>query len=344
MLSGSEGLSARRCGAWRSALKRVGVALPLALALVAITAATAQAHKASITFSCTGVTFTFKEFPNKPNNEVREELFFEGEEIEEPFSFNGSSGSNTIPLSLPEGEHEIFAFVTWNTNGVSGELHASAVVTCPGHHEPPSTCPNNSIVSNFNGTKIPGGDYIWFNSVLKPRGVPSSGGTITFTGQTVKFGSTTESVPDGTITFSPSATTATTKFNGGASRWETVVPVGFGDNVFLSGLGFHVPAGGLPGGISPVTWTGNFTTTGGITLSWQWGAAVYFPTFTNAGILEYEFLNVKPVHSTSLDAFHNGDQAGTPENSTVKKGVTGGARGGGGSNFTGSYSATGHCP
>ena len=126
MLSGSEGLCARRCGAWRSALKRVGVALPLALALVAITAATAQAHKASITFSCTGVTFTFKDFPNKPNNEVREELFFEGEEIEEHFSFNGSSGSNTIPLSLSEGEHEIFAFVAWSTRLMARTLAAAS--------------------------------------------------------------------------------------------------------------------------------------------------------------------------------------------------------------------------
>ena len=344
MVRGLEGSRARRFSASRSALKRLGIALPLVLVVAAIAAATAQAHKASIGFSCTGVTFTFNEFPNKPNNEVREELFIEGEDIEDHFSFNGSSGSNTIPLSLSEGKHEIFAFVAWNTNGVSGEEHGSAVVTCPEHHEPPPRCPNNSIVSNFNGTAIPGGDYIWFNSVLKPRGVPSSGGTITFTGQTVKFGSTTEPVPDASITFSPGATTATTKFNGGAKRWETVVPVGFGDNVFLSGLGFHVPAGGLPGGLSPVTWTGNFTTTGGITLSWQWAAAVYFPSFANAGLLDYEFLKVKPVHSTSLDAYHNGDQAGTPQSSTVKKGVTGGARGGGGSNFTGSYSATGHCP
>ena len=46
----------------------------------------AQAHSVNH-FSCTGVTFTFKTFRISPTT-VREELFFEGEEIEEPFSFN----------------------------------------------------------------------------------------------------------------------------------------------------------------------------------------------------------------------------------------------------------------
>ena len=50
--------------------------------------------------------------------------------------------------------------------------------------------------------------------------------------------------------------------------------------------------------------------------------------------------SVKPVDSNSASQYHNSDHAGTPEN--FKSFVTGGARGGGGSNFTGSYSATGH--
>ena len=343
MLPGLEGLRARRSGIWRSALKRSGVALLLAVVFAAVAAGTAAAHEVTATFSCTGVTFKYTGFPKADNNEVREFVYVDGEEVAmETFSFNGPTGSNTVEVEALEGTHEISAFVDWETNGVSGEKHFPARKISCGGEGPPPTCPNNSIVSNFNGTKIPGGDYIWFNSVLKPRGVPSSGGTISFTNQTVKFGSTTESVPDGTITFSPSATTATTTFSGG--RWETIVPVGFGDNVFLSGLGFHVPNGGLPGGINPVTWMGDFTTTGGITLSWQWAAAVYGSAFAPGGMLDYNALEIKPVHSTSLDAYHNGNQAGTPQNKGVQKAVTGGARGGGGSNFTGSYSATGHCP
>jgi hypothetical protein len=68
-------------------------------------------------------------------------------------------------------------------------------------------------------------------------------------------------------------------------------------------------------------------------VQWKWAAAVYsqFPTDLGA-------IGVKPI-----DGGTNSDHAGTPEN--VKRFVTGGARGGGGSNFTGSYSGTasGHC-
>ncbi len=80
-------------------------------------------------------------------------------------------------------------------------------------------------------------------------------------------------VPDGHITFAPGTTTGTTAFSGGA--WTTAVPEGFGDNVFLSGAAFLVPAGGLPGGISPVTWSGDFSLSSVSSVQWQWGAAAY---------------------------------------------------------------------
>src|SRR5438876_11122063 len=48
-------------------------------------------------------------------------------------------------------------------------------------------------------------------------------------------------------------------------------------------------------------------------------------------------LAVKPVDDTKASQYKNSDHAGTPEN--LKTFVTGGARGGGGSNFTGSLSA-----
>jgi hypothetical protein len=136
---------------------------------------------------------------------------------------------------------------------------------------------------------------------------------------------------NGTITFSPTATTATLSFNG--SEWVETVPSSFGDNVFLTGVPFQVPAGGLPGGINPVSWQIHETPIAGISVSWQWAAAVYtqFSTDLNA-------IGVKPLHSSNLDQYPSGDQAGTPENE--RQYVIGGARGGGGSNFTGSYSST----
>jgi hypothetical protein len=226
--------------------------------------------------------------------------------------------------------------LTFHNNFYSGAR--AKFTTCGPPPPPPSTCSNDTVVSNFNGTAIPAGDTIWFNAVFKATGVGSTGGSVSFTNSFVHFsvGGTnyTVPIPDGQITFSSATTTGTTTFNGAA--WATSVPLGFGDNVWLSGAGFPVPAGGLPGGISPVTWTGDFTLTSVSSVQWQWGAAVYTQYSTS-----YNSLGVKPLHSTSLDSYHNGDQAGTPENFTSF--VTGGARGGGGSNATGSYSPTGSC-
>jgi uncharacterized repeat protein (TIGR01451 family) len=202
--------------------------------------------------------------------------------------------------------------------------------------EPP-TCPQAKIESNFNGTAIKQSNWIWFNSVLKPEGT-TSGGTIRFTNQKVtivtKTGTTTLSVPNSTISFSLLATEGTTTFTGG--EWVTTVPASFSDNVFLAGLAYQLPAE-LEGGANPVSWEGDFTTSAGVSLKWQWAAAVY-TKFSN----EYNSLEVKPLHSTTLDKYHNGNQAGTPEAFTEF--VTGGARGGGGSNYTGSYSGTAPCP
>jgi hypothetical protein len=60
---------------------------------------------------------------------------------------------------------------------------------------------------------------------------------------------------------------------------------------------------------------------------------------------DYTGLGVKPVDDNDASIYtHNADHAGTPEN--FKPYVIGGARGGGGSNYTGSYSGTGtaRCP
>ena len=197
---------------------------------------------------------------------------------------------------------------------------------------------DSSIVSNFNGNSIPGGDWIWFNSVVKPASpVPAAGLILRSVGQSITLGlpngtDLVLSVPDAKIVYSPTATSGSTVY---ANRWLTTVPGSFTDNVFLSGLAFHVPSGGLPGGIKAVNWSGTFSVNSAVNVSfhWQWAAAVY-TNFT--GI--YNALDVKPLHSSSLDAYPNGNQAGTPEAFTAF--VTGGARGGGGSNFTGSYSGT----
>jgi hypothetical protein len=196
----------------------------------------------------------------------------------------------------------------------------------------------STITSNFNGTPIPPGSTVWFNSVAKVSGVGSSpvqvevvNASVTFTANGTLY---TLAVPNADLTFSPTATTATTAFDTATNTWETTVPTNpGGGNVFLSGVALPAPSG-LPRGINPVSWTATFqTNTAGVTLNWQWGAAVY-TSFSS----DYNALNVKPVDDDHISVYHNSDHAGTPE--AFRSFVIGGARGGGGSNWTGSYSGT----
>ena len=206
----------------------------------------------------------------------------------------------------------------------------------------------SAITSNFNGTAIGAGDTVWFNGVTKVSGLRASPATIFVTHATITFIANGKTylltVPDSEITFSTSTSLATTNFEvlspeiGSPLGWDTDLPFsGLAGNDFLAALTFKVPASGLPGGIKNVTWQATFSSnTSGLTVNWQWGAAVY-TSFSTA----YNSLGVKPVDDNKASQYKNSDHAGTPEN--FKAFVTGGARGGGGSNFTGSYSGTGSC-
>jgi hypothetical protein len=143
-------------------------------------------------------------------------------------------------------------------------------------------------------------------------------------------------VPSALVTFSPIVQVATTVFSNG--QWVTTVPLsGLAGNVFLDGVAVQAPKpSGFPGGIKPVIWQGTFfSMTPGISVQWQWAAAVYGNALFGA---DYNQLGVKPVDDNKASIYQNSDHAGTPE--SFEPYVVGGATGGGGSNFTGSYSGT----
>lgn len=252
--------------------------------------------------------------------------------------FSGTVTKSIGPLSADYSLSGTATLFGHNTINIS---FSSLTTECEAFCTGPST---NS--SNFNGTAISGGDYIWFNANFTASGIPSAGATITFTNSTI---SATVSgsqhsypVPNAEITFSPSATCVSTTFDTMTNTWKTIVPVSGDDEIFLSGLALPVPSGGFPGGIQPVDWEGTFAITTdipGISVNWKWGAAAYTSFTTN-----YNALNIKPGHKTAC-GMNNGDHAGTPEgvnsnNQRWKQFVVGGARGGGGSNWTGSWSGT----
>ena len=203
-----------------------------------------------------------------------------------------------------------------------------------------------TISSNFNGTPINGGSSIWFNANLAASGIPRTGAMISLTGSTVSFTADRAydlAVPNAMITFSSNVTCASTSFDAITNTWMATVPISGSDEIFLSGLAFPVPASfALAGGkvTGPVTWQGTVASgTPGVSINWKWGAAVY-----TAFSSEYNTLAIKPTHSNSC-GYNNPDHAGTPEgiNSagiSFQNFVTGGARGGGGANFTGGWSGT----
>jgi hypothetical protein len=192
----------------------------------------------------------------------------------------------------------------------------------------------STIAADFNATPIDNGSTVWFSSVAKV-GPAGSATVVRVINQQIEFtaGGTAYSleVPDAVLTFDPTATQASTTYNYADNVWETTVPASFAGNVFMSGLALPVPVG-LPGGIKHVQWSGEFEADApGKTVEWKWAAAAYSSFST-----DYGALGVKPLDGDKLNPYHNSDHAGTPE--AYKPYVDAGARGGGGSNWTGSYS------
>jgi hypothetical protein len=193
--------------------------------------------------------------------------------------------------------------------------------------------------SNFNATPINGGSFIWFNANFKATGIPATGAKVYFRNSTIQFVADKAYsliVPNAQVTFDPAAVCVTSSYDPIANTFYTTVPVTGSDEIFLAGRAFAVPDtfAGVGGKVKgSVIWQGTLGSDNlGVSVDWKWGAAVY----TNFST-DYNALHILPAHGNSCMA-GGGDHAGTPE--AFGQFVTGGARGGGGSNFTGSWSGT----
>jgi hypothetical protein len=192
---------------------------------------------------------------------------------------------------------------------------------------------DGSINKNFNGTAITGtgtNPGVWFNSNFTITGSMVAGNIVRLKNSVVTINGVPYAVPDAVIKFDNVDCATTTFKNGG---WFTTVPVDGDDEIFLSGSYVGFP-NGLPGG-AVVSWAGTIgTDQPGVCIKWKWGAAAYtgFP-------VDYNEAQIKPTHHDAC-AYNTSHHAGTPENPDVQANVKGGATGGGGSNWTGSWSGT----
>jgi hypothetical protein len=195
----------------------------------------------------------------------------------------------------------------------------------------------SSNAAGFNGTSIAAGRSIWFNAVVKPTGITGTDSVMYFRDAAIHFSADGVDydlpLPDSVIEYSTTAVSASISYDAATNRWITVVPANYTGNVFLNGFSFAVPVD-FPGGIDDVTWTGSFSADkSGVSFKWKWAAAVYSQLSVDLGAI-----GVKPIDGSAANPYPNSHHAGSPEN--FLSFVIGGAMGGGGSNFTGSYSGT----
>jgi hypothetical protein len=248
-----------------------------------------------------------------------------------------STGAYALTLNLGTGANPTVSPPNTQTANGNPLSSGGGVPMEPTGSTPGEALYGSSLTYNFNNTPIPAGDTVWFSSVVKVSGLGSApanlyvaNASISFTANGVNYNL---SVPNSVIGFSPAVTTPTTTYSAASGYWATTVPTGVYGGVFAAGLAFAVPTGGLPGGITNVTWQATYTTdTPGLSVSWTWAAAAYSQFGT-----DYSSLGVKSVDGSQGGAYQNADLSGTPE--AYRAYVVAGAGGNGGTNYTGGYSS-----
>ena len=178
----------------------------------------------------------------------------------------------------------------------------------------------STISGSFNGTAIPANSYIYFVAALTSAGNPSSPATINVNTWTINFSANSANYscwnhpPVSSTTWYGDASYARVTYypysvtpgstNCGYPRQpleRRTLPVSATGHTFLAPCMFEVPAGGLPGDITPVTWSMTFVSSSSQPIYWQWAAAVYSELpFDGApgggeGGHEYALLQVKPT-------------------------------------------------
>lgn len=262
----------------------------------------------------------------------------------------------TAPLPLPPGTYNLSGSASlyssnWYPYNTVPITFTPATLTCPTTPPVCSTGPE-ALAYNVSENSNNASEIVWFNSHFKLQGtVPTTGFTVNVTNQSITFGTSTLAVPDAAITFSSTASCASTSFNTTTNQWMTTIPLSYAtqaDEIFSAGLAYILPSS-FPGNVNNVTWNATFTSTAGAPqFQFQYGAANYlssangnvFP-LTGSGQPDYNAMMIDPAHNAPTCAgYKSGDHSGTPENAVVKSLVTGGGSGGGGSNWTGSWSST----
>ena len=274
-----------------------------------------------------------------------------------PYTFSIVSGSLPPGLTLNPSAGAIagvptsegtFTYTVEVTDATGATATASCTITT-------TTCGSalTPITYNVHETNTIG-EIAWFNSHLTAlKGtIPTSDFQIFITGGQITFGPSTLSVPDAVITFSSTANCSSTTFNTTLNRWETTIPLSSAskaDEIFAAGLAYEIPSG-FPQNVNNVTWSADISASApGIVATWQYGASNWltqnngstFPALSESPFVpDYNGMEVNAAHNAPTCYGTANDHAGAPEFAGRQNVLTGGGSGGGGSNWTGSWSST----
>ena len=192
--------------------------------------------------------------------------------------------------------------------------------------------------TSWNKFKVPFGtpSFVWVHAHFNPNEVPATTKTtVLYKGVSFVLNGHAYPLPNGLVTFDPAApSVSTTTFDAPNNRWLTTInPRFISDENFFVGAAIPIDATIIGGGQATIHFTTQ-TDDSDLSFSWQWSAAVYtyWPSNWNEAL-------VQPYHGNGPAGSQH---AGAPDSTLVQKSLIAGPRGGGGSNFTGSWSATGH--
>ena len=161
---------------------------------------------------------------------------------------------------------------------------------------------------------------IWLSAVFKPK-FSGSSATVSFTGSEVTINGATFPVPNSIINLESSLQTCgTAAFVSG--EWQATAPLPGSGNTFLSAVSVPVPSG-VNWANAQVTWCGSVSAPGEIDV--QIAVAVYASCSES---------NASPEACETHTNYHAGVPTGCLNN------LVPGGTGGGGSNYSGSLSAT----
>ena len=161
---------------------------------------------------------------------------------------SGASASCMLTVTPVEADlHALTASYLGDSFHLASAQNADMTVTAPLVSQ--KVC----LDAPFNGQAIPAGSTVWFNAVFQTNGQKITKLThLTFYKQTIQIGSGTPMpVPDGVVTFDPTALVASTTFDPADNRWNTTLPTyNLAGKNWLSGMPVQLPAG-LPGSTAP---------------------------------------------------------------------------------------------